>query len=71
MTQHNGDTALQEQDDTPSSDFSQEELDLEMTVVCAGEFVKEVSPIECRLKADGYEEFFDQDRDVCCSAIGI
>jgi hypothetical protein len=43
MVLHNGETFPPEAEKkTPSSDFSQEELDLEMVVVCAGEAVKEV-----------------------------
>jgi hypothetical protein len=43
MILHNGETFPPEAEKkTPSSDFSQEELDLEMVVVCAGEVVKEV-----------------------------
>jgi len=33
----------QEPERSPASDFTQEELDLEMTVVCAGEFIQEVN----------------------------
>ena len=40
--QHNGETLAPHEDPTPTSDFSQEELDLEMVVVCAGDFIKEV-----------------------------
>ena len=41
---HNGAPLLRQEPEktSPTSDFSQEELDLEMVVVCAGEFVKEV-----------------------------
>jgi len=41
---HNGQSLVPQEPEKPSptSDFSQEELDLEMVVVCAGEFVKEV-----------------------------
>ena len=42
IVQHNGETLPPQEDPTPTSDFSQEELDLEMVVVCAGEFIKEV-----------------------------
>ena len=42
IVEHNGETLPAQEDPAPSSDFSQEELDLEMVVVCAGEFVKEV-----------------------------
>ena len=40
---YNGESLLQESEKkSPTSDFSQEELDLEIVVVSAGEFVKEV-----------------------------
>jgi hypothetical protein len=42
-----------------------------MTVVCAGEFVKEVVSLEYDLKVDEYQEFIDQDSDVHCPTIGI
>ena len=45
MAIHNGDIfPLPEESEkkTPASNFSQEELDLEMVVVSAGDFIKEV-----------------------------
>ena len=42
-----------------------------MTVVCAGEFVKEVQSSKYELKVDEYEEFIHQDSDLCCPTIGF
>jgi hypothetical protein len=43
---HHGESLVNNEPEKPTrtTDFSAEELDLEMVVVCAGEFVKEVTP---------------------------
>jgi hypothetical protein len=71
MAVHNGDTFPPEEPEkkTPASNFSQEELDTEMVVVSAGEFIKEVCPLGWFgvLIVDYDEEFAHQDCDVCRS----
>jgi hypothetical protein len=54
MAAHNGDRFPPEEPEkkTPASKFSQEELDTEMVVVSAGEFIKEVCGLGC-LCVDG------------------
>jgi hypothetical protein len=69
MAIHNGDMLPREEPEkTPASNFSQEELDMEMIVVSAGEFVKEVCGVHrFVLIVDHDEEFTYQDRDICYS----
>lgn len=60
----------EEPEKTPASNFSQEELDSEMVVVCAGEFIKEVYTIQqtTGLWVAYHEEFAYKDSVVLNSA---
>ena len=70
MALHNGETLLHEPEKkVPTSDFSQEELDLEMVVVCAGEFVKEVNLFITLLILDEYQNVPKQNNHIYCSTI--
>ena len=70
MALHNGETLLHEPEKkVPTSDFSQEELDLEMVVVCAGEFLKEVNLVITLLILDEYQNVSKQNSHVYCSTI--
>jgi len=68
MAIHNGDIfppPEEAEKKTPASNFSQEELDLEMVVVSAGDFIKEVMcDLGIVLIVDYNEEFAYQDGDV-------
>lgn len=71
MAQQNGVVQSQQPQKSFASEFSQEELDLDMIVVCAGEFVKEVRPIHfVLLIADNYKELADENCYIRCASVG-
>ena len=71
MAQQNGVVQSQQPQMSLASEFSQEELDLDMVVVCAGEFVKEVCSIQfVLLIADNYKELANENCYIRCAPVG-
>jgi hypothetical protein len=70
---HNGDSHVNVSEPARQSNFSQEELDLEMVIVCTGDFLKEVFPF-LSLDSNGlvnFKELIDKNGNIYRSAVGF